>query len=64
MHDSRHDHLPSPVDHSPSLVDVIGLSLSELAELHDDLVMRVSSRLLPDRGTLGARSWQNNLAEQ
>jgi hypothetical protein len=62
MHDPRHDHLPSPVDRPPNLVDVMGLSLNELAELDDDLMVRVSSRLLPDCGTLGARSWQNNNA--
>jgi hypothetical protein len=63
MHDARHDHLPSPfgpVDHPPGLADVIGLSLSELAELDNDQVTGLSNRLLPDCATLAARSWQNN----
>ena len=61
MLEQRHDHLPSPVDGPPGLVDVIGLSFKDLAELDDDLVVSVSNRLLPDCGALGARTWQNNI---
>lgn len=53
--------MPEPRhDPRPALVDLIGLSIRELAALDDDLVMKTLDSLLPECGTLGGRLWQNN----
>ena len=54
--------MPEPRhDHQPAVVDLIGLSIRELAALDDDVVMKTLGSLLPKCGALGTRLWQDNV---
>jgi hypothetical protein len=53
--------MPEPHhDHVPGLVDQIGMSLKDLAELDEVPFNRTLDLLLPESSDVGARLWQNN----
>ena len=48
-------------DQAFGLVDLVALSLRDIAELDDEVIGRTVEILLPACGSVGGRLWQNNV---